>query len=218
MKHTVLAAVKEYTQRLIDMDPSASSCAASSVSTDSCLPFSSSCGYPPSTHAKAITPSSVALTDATAILARLTSFLKRILIEEWSPDHQKLKHLPADKVHELHMCDFCGADIFQSFFACAECSTGDDGTEFICCPTCYIEGRSCSCGAGSMDPHQSWPFDNLLLSLNSAVNALNKYQAPGNQMSPIDGDTMDSSSHLRTFYAACILRSKMQTTDVCLAC
>lgn len=72
-------------------------------------------------------------------------------------------------------CDFCGADIFQSFFECRACAglTGQstqpgDGT--LICPACYVEGRSCECD--SMEPVQCRPLDVLIAARNRATEVL----------------------------------------------
>lgn len=73
-------------------------------------------------------------------------------------------------------CDFCGSDIFQSFFECSTCH--EDGPELakpghglIICPTCYIEGRSCVCKI--MAPKQYRGFSKLLEDRNLAADVLN---------------------------------------------
>ncbi|KZT11347.1 uncharacterized protein LAESUDRAFT_642015 [Laetiporus sulphureus 93-53] len=73
-------------------------------------------------------------------------------------------------------CDFCGADIFQSFFECQSClSQGAEkpdryGDGLLICAPCYVEGRSCRCGV--MTPVQCRPFVELLQDRNNAANAL----------------------------------------------
>lgn len=63
------------------------------------------------------------------------------------------------------MCDFCGADIFQSFFECRKCvrsSEGDKlsiGDGLLICPSCYVTGRTCRCG--HMQAAQVRPFEDL---------------------------------------------------------
>lgn len=41
-------------------------------------------------------------------------------------------------------CDFCGADIFQSYFECKKCRS-EHGSEVLICPGCASEGRQCRC-------------------------------------------------------------------------
>ncbi|PSR76049.1 hypothetical protein PHLCEN_2v8711 [Hermanssonia centrifuga] len=87
-------------------------------------------------------------------------------------------------------CDFCGADIFQSFFECQYlCASRYDhhdgnegdritfsgdpflGNGVLLCPTCYVEGRTCTCG--KMKAVQCRPFDTLVLARNEAVDVVN---------------------------------------------
>jgi hypothetical protein len=81
-------------------------------------------------------------------------------------------------------CDFCGADIFQSFFECRQCRPVVEGSTsghnlatqwqygdgLLVCAHCYIEGRTCNCG--SMYPVQCRPFKDLLRDRNEAVHVL----------------------------------------------
>ncbi|RPD80033.1 hypothetical protein L226DRAFT_454024 [Lentinus tigrinus ALCF2SS1-7] len=72
-------------------------------------------------------------------------------------------------------CDFCGADIFQSFFECRQCRADGAvelqiGDGLLVCPACYVEGRTCSCD--EMEPRQCRPFDVLLHDRNEAASVL----------------------------------------------
>ena len=86
------------------------------------------------------------------------------------------------------MCDFCGADIFQSFFECRACraselggsNTGAElqaGDGLLLCPGCYVEGRSCQCE--EMTPMQCRPFDSLLQDRNHAAKLVAQVISPG---------------------------------------
>ena len=219
VKLTVFSAVKHYTKVLIDLDSFASSSASTSSTsglTDSRLPVSSCRDPSPSIRPNSVESSSKAVVEVKETLTTLHGFLTEIVIEEWSPDHLTFTHISADGDLESHSCDFCGADIFQSFFACSKCSDGDDASEFICCPSCYVEGRSCKCGAESMEPRQSRPFDDLLLELNRAADALNKYKSPGLRIPYFNASTIKASLHLKTFQAACLLRDRILRINVCL--
>lgn len=81
-------------------------------------------------------------------------------------------------------CDYCGADIFQSFFECRQCSpihyTSIDAEEkdgpklgdgLIICSPCYAEGRTCGCKK-LMYAVQCRPFTDLLRDRNEAVGFL----------------------------------------------
>ena len=79
-------------------------------------------------------------------------------------------------------CDFCGSDIFQSFFECQQCSInlGDNvevpqniGDGLIICPSCYVEGRTCACG--SMEPAQCRPFRLLVQTRNKTAGILRRF-------------------------------------------
>ncbi|TBU37938.1 hypothetical protein BD309DRAFT_875388 [Dichomitus squalens] len=72
-------------------------------------------------------------------------------------------------------CDFCGADIFQSFFECRECSAAPEectrpGDGLLICPACYVEGRSCACDR--MEPVQCRPLQILIDDRNRAAAVL----------------------------------------------
>ncbi|OJT06140.1 hypothetical protein TRAPUB_3075 [Trametes pubescens] len=108
-------------------------------------------------------------------------------------------------------CDFCGADIFQSFFECKECRTADDGSVpqpgdgLLICPACYVEGRSCDCR--QMEPMQTRSFDMLLSDRNDAARAiaaaLPSGEAPPEAEEP---DELWDPEEICVFEAACALR------------
>lgn len=75
------------------------------------------------------------------------------------------------------ICDFCGGDIFQSFFECKICHTdslacGQKVDNIVICPGCYVEGRSCSCTF--MTPVQNYALQILLKAQNDACDFVNK--------------------------------------------
>jgi hypothetical protein len=140
-------------------------------------------------------------------MKQLLQLFDDILVEEYSPDHQKIvcssssqPHAPSptpsnssvmtlvqvgDVSRDLDchvVCDFCGADIFQSFFECGHCverntseCNGVDERSGSCvvCAACYVEGRSCQCK--NMDAMQLQPFDNLLELRHKAFHALHEF-------------------------------------------
>jgi len=76
-------------------------------------------------------------------------------------------------------CDFCGGDVFQSFFECRCCveqnmlddrEMDEQSESYVVCAGCYVEGRSCSCG--KMIAMQRQPFDNLLQLRHKTIKAL----------------------------------------------
>ncbi|KAF8831187.1 hypothetical protein HHX47_DHR1000231 [Lentinula edodes] len=83
--------------------------------------------------------------------------------------------LPCSSSSENLSCDFCGADIFQSFLECQDCFSLGDLVRDPCtiCPGCYAEGRSCRCQ--SMRPKQLQPLDNILQERNKVIEGLQKF-------------------------------------------
>lgn len=117
---------------------------------------------------------------------RLTTVLRlydRILLEEYSPygdslvfsktgskiqDEGESSTQCADLADDFQTCDFCGADIFQSYFQCSGNSASEAG--FTICPGCYAEGRACACE--EMDQKQRQKFSTLFAARWSAIKAL----------------------------------------------
>jgi len=121
-----------------------------------------------------------------ADLKKLVQLYDALLVEEYSPDHRKMyclrnlegSHSVPETISAQVVCDFCGADIFQSFFECRECvhqhSTLEQpvahGDGYVICGGCYVEGRSCNCD--KMDPIQCRPFPELLNLRTRAAQVL----------------------------------------------
>ncbi|KIK57690.1 hypothetical protein GYMLUDRAFT_45855 [Collybiopsis luxurians FD-317 M1] len=104
---------------------------------------------------------------------RLTQALKAfddVLKNECVADYTSLPCIPSET---FLTCDFCGADIFQSFFECNECHTYDSNDSCAICADCFIEGRSCRCR--SMRPMQVQPLGNILRERRSTVKLLEEY-------------------------------------------
>ncbi|KAG6860621.1 hypothetical protein C0995_009270 [Termitomyces sp. Mi166 len=122
----------------------------------------------------------------------LLKLFDSVLLEE-SPPHRRLHCLQpttllaaspgspvvSPTVIDQLTCDFCGADIFQSFFECLNCVHAAKGSNspmvkhgdgLVICAGCYIEGRSCKCG--NMDPIQCRPFQELLAVRNKVADLL----------------------------------------------
>lgn len=75
-------------------------------------------------------------------------------------------------------CDYCGADIFQSYFECSTCgdsnSTDRETRDPIhICVGCAVEGRSCNCGQAR--PRQRCESDVLFKIQNAAVEAVKPF-------------------------------------------
>lgn len=134
-------------------------------------------------------------------MTTLIKLFDSIIHEEYSKGHFSLQHVPnqtTNTLNETHacnlMCDFCGADIFQSFFECRDCgqsklnespeaATGNNaGYDLLVCPGCYVEGRICRCG--SMTPGQWVPFEQLLVVRND-VQKLVSSRDPDISISPL---------------------------------
>ncbi|CAK5277382.1 unnamed protein product [Mycena citricolor] len=96
----------------------------------------------------------------TGTTAALLPLLDSIIVEEYSPRHAEMP------LHQGSLsCDFCGLDIFQSFFECGE------ACNVVICPGCYLEGRICKCG-DAMIAKQIRPFDELMRVRQQAADSL----------------------------------------------
>jgi hypothetical protein len=138
------------------------------------------------------------LTSKIGDLKTLLDLYERILVEEYSPEHAKMK-TPSDLLggfaetqwqapeaetqdgdrelrgEDAPVCDFCGCDIFQSYFVCRRESCGSPqfyNGKVDVCVGCYVEGRSCNCKV--MEPIQQRNFEKLLDIRDKAVEALEK--------------------------------------------
>ncbi|TFY83697.1 hypothetical protein EWM64_g319 [Hericium alpestre] len=161
-------------------------------------------------------------------LAFLLGPFHEILIDEYSPDDQKFTVITKDFEQTTYMdngygnftCDFCGSDIFASFFECLTCApdsgvrSGSDmsvhvGDGLHICPGCYAEGRTCRCE--SMQPMQCWPFKILVADYNRAVLALADMRAKGwNRFSEIEARDLLSLDQIGLFHAACQIHQQRQ--------
>lgn len=91
-------------------------------------------------------------------------------------------HMPAqpsltsEETDDRITCDFCCADIFQSFLECRVCVKNPGGVTpgygCVVCPRCYVDGRTCQCS--SMNPVQCRPFDDLLKVREEVVEVLKR--------------------------------------------
>jgi hypothetical protein len=114
-------------------------------------------------------------------LVQVLRLYDHILIEEYSPrgdltevrksrseEREKESFEQSGLADHFQMCDFCGADIFQSYFRCSKSSGPESGT--IICSGCYAEGRTCACE--NMEPKQRQKFSVLLSARWEALEAL----------------------------------------------
>lgn len=108
-------------------------------------------------------------------LRRILLLFDSILIEEYSPEAPHMRKLTEDEYIDHLACDFCGGDVFQSFFECCSCVDGrkpaNHGAGLIICPGCYVEGRTCHCE--KMIPVQSRPLGKLFDARQRAVDLYN---------------------------------------------
>ncbi|KAH0581098.1 hypothetical protein H2248_012228 [Termitomyces sp. 'cryptogamus'] len=165
---------------------------------------------------------------------QLLKLFGSVLLEESPPPERHLQCLQSNTPGSLNTssavtvqltCDFCGADIFQSFFECLKCVLRREtsqslavkhGDGLVICPGCYIEGRSCKCG--DMYPVQCRPFQELLTVRNQVADLLSRFKT-----TPIPKyeDTKFNFA-MRTFRAACLLqdmRTKSKEEEkICSAC
>lgn len=125
-------------------------------------------------------------------------------------------------------CDFCGADIFQSFFECKKCvSTKRNSSEgtgmsvialmtestpemdhVLICPCCYVEGRSCLCGV--MTAVQRLSTDRLIEDRNRAASLLNQgmlTERTKTKIMLLSVQTMRADTHPQIFESACKILS-----------
>ncbi|KAI0957513.1 hypothetical protein AcW1_005882 [Taiwanofungus camphoratus] len=146
---------------------------------------------------------------------------RSLILQPPSPSKQKLNEENEVVQSYNFACDFCGADIFQSFFECKQCvpldtseSSTRHGDGLLICATCYVEGRSCSCER--MEPVQCRPFRTLLRDRNKAADVLTRVTegAPGRKKGQkmLNESDLSRGDHVRIFEAACALHESRQAT------
>ncbi len=110
------------------------------------------------------------------LLSDQLTLFDEILQSEWEPNPDGIQ-IDQPGTPDI-ACDFCGADIFQSFFECTECASpqSTDEPAYILCAACYTEGRSCTCR--TMAPKIRRPFVNLLDVRNQAAQLLGSPDYP----------------------------------------
>jgi hypothetical protein len=110
----------------------------------------------------------------------LLALFASILEEEMPPSSFRIEQgtLPLDSETGL-FCDFCGADIFNTYFSCDLCTAQHDTVlseeadcvGFCICSRCFLDGRSCGCRL--MRPHLIQPHSILQKEYEQANIALN---------------------------------------------
>ncbi|KAF9227649.1 hypothetical protein BS17DRAFT_774094 [Gyrodon lividus] len=159
-------------------------------------------------------------------LKQLVVLFDDVLASDYSTTRDSMPHVSqSGSIHkdDLH-CDFCGADVFQSFFECDSCTPMPSseasgilavGDGLVLCPLCYVEGRTCRCG--ETQPVQCRPFSDLLETRDRAVRAI---QPVDNNFATAYGPLSEQPSRLlseRTagvFEAACKLFQQRQSAIV----
>lgn len=154
-------------------------------------------------------------------LQRIIQLFDNILLEDYVDEHEKLPHVlnrmsktshstsssaqGEDSTSEVDLrassnlaCDFCGADIFQSFFECHHCGQLDGshtspGDGLMLCPGCYVEGRTCACQGAA--PALFRPFDVLLQDRKQAAEVLGKADREVPDLD-VDAEYVDLNSFL----------------------
>lgn len=110
-------------------------------------------------------------------LRTLLRLFDDVLLEGYCTGHESLDFINCTPREPV--CHFCGSCLFLSCFRCVGgCSDSDrdpsPGDSPICiCPTCYVEGRTCSCG--DMDPERLSSLSRMLQDRNRAAEVLSKF-------------------------------------------
>ncbi|KAJ3503771.1 hypothetical protein NLJ89_g8285 [Agrocybe chaxingu] len=116
-------------------------------------------------------------------LQYILSLYDSILLEESDKSTGRMPKLDDSKLFNDDariVCDFCGCDVFQSFFECHRCVRSDSSEEsYIICAGCYSEGRSCRCKI--MKPMQCRDFKLLLADRDRVVKILDLYERSHDQ-------------------------------------
>ncbi|KAK7020501.1 hypothetical protein R3P38DRAFT_2969837 [Favolaschia claudopus] len=151
------------------------------------------------------------------ILGQILPLFDSIMIEEFAFDAPHMRQLakPNDNDEEIDQlsCDFCGGDIFLSFFECTSCVNGSKraahGAGFIICPGCYAEGRTCACEV--MLPMQCRFLDQLWHNRARAVDLFKACSELTNRKADsmrLNGQLQMDSRRIGLFQAAITLRKK----------
>jgi hypothetical protein len=143
----------------------------------------------------------------------LLAAYEELLVEEFDSGHASLNHVihstsaengPSDTdIWAWHcVCDFCGADVFQSYFECQSCNPNEqnddnDAGGILLCTECYVEGRTCECE--EMEPTQFRPFKELLDVRNRAVDVLNEVLDPEEERVDIWGKRYTHIDYMSLF-------------------
>ncbi|KIM48921.1 hypothetical protein M413DRAFT_90130 [Hebeloma cylindrosporum] len=159
------------------------------------------------------------MTDLVKDIKILLTLYDSILVEEYEPGHKDMISRPTSRPPSIEediciCCDFCGCDIFQSFFECGPSSEG-----CVICPGCYVEGRNCKCRNARMQPMQYRDFQQLIDVRTDAVDSVARHEERFNRSFKLKLDLklLDGKA-AAVFRAACILyrnRLSIKPTKVC---
>ncbi|KAK0483780.1 hypothetical protein IW261DRAFT_1332995 [Armillaria novae-zelandiae] len=122
-------------------------------------------------------------------LSQLLRLFDYILTNECPPKDIQIPRLSEtsgcdENDEDVHVvCDFCGADAFQSFFECRTCVLSSSessasmthGNGYTLCSACYSEGRSCHCE--TMEAVQCRPFEALVEERQKTIKVLKECEA-----------------------------------------
>lgn len=135
---------------------------------------------------------------------------------------------------DIFSCDYCAADVFQSFFECRSCVPNTAEDPITVCAPCYSEGRSCPCT--NMKPRQRRPFEDLQAMYDEGLAALDFRRRdsglpqPGKKQNELrseanfkssDADMCffrNSDTYAQLFQAGCYMNALRQKVACMLAC
>ncbi len=157
-------------------------------------------------------------------LSTLLRLFDYILTSECPPENLQIPTISEtsgcdENDEDVHVvCDFCGADAFQSFFECHTCvpsnsessASATHGNGYAICPACYSEGRSCRCE--TMKAVQCRPFKVLVQERQKTIKVLRDYEAL--EPSPrFDFEEEKLASRLLSLHCVNRIRRKLFSDD-----
>ncbi|KAK0451024.1 hypothetical protein EV421DRAFT_1899252 [Armillaria borealis] len=160
-------------------------------------------------------------------LSTLLRLFDYILTNECPPENIQIPTISEtsgcdENDEDVHVvCDFCGADAFQSFFECHTCvpsnpessAIATHGNGYTICPACYSEGRSCRCE--TMKAVQCRPFKVLVQERQKTIKVLRDCEAlePSPRFDFEQEKKLFSDDRPGVFRAACVLADQRRQAD-----
>ncbi|PBK78317.1 hypothetical protein ARMSODRAFT_35654 [Armillaria solidipes] len=160
-------------------------------------------------------------------LSTLLRLFDYILTNECPPENIQIPTISEtsgcdENDEDVHVvCDFCGADAFQSFFECHTCvpsnsessASATHGNGYAICPACYSEGRSCRCEI--MKAVQCRPFKVLVQERQKTIKVLRDCEAlePSPRFDFEQEKKLFSDDRSGVFRAACVLADQRRQAD-----